>query len=353
MTEPFSSCRHFVQRRILQEYAEPTLHFRASCPNERHEFALYVSPGFRLVRKLRGGDWVLRTGHAAARPCQNKPKVEETRLLTATVVDDYSSALWFDYIADRGDEVQTAIKALQSVWTLQGSSKWKLHDSKNQRVPNHPYGVPEVLLTNNDSFARSAEFTTFLDTAGVGHSVAPMDSCRQEGRTHVKSRVERAFREIRKIFETHFSPEELSCAIRAGTGNQPSLKEGEILLSELRREKEKFLAEYNRRPHPLWPIVSRLEAWLRIHPQGGVQAIETIGGRVFRVRERMVNACLEVCVQNELFRIVGAGDHLIGRRVRVLTNPYTEEILVKDPRTGRHYVAEPSDVLNMSECRAL
>jgi hypothetical protein len=295
---------------------------------------------------------VLRTCRVAARLCQDKSGVEENRLLIATVVDDYSSALWFDYLADRGDEVRTAIKALQSVWALQDSSKWELHASKSQRVPNHPYGVPEVLLTNNDSFTCLAEFTTFLDTAGVEHSVAPMDSCLQEGRTYVKSRVERAFQEIRKTFEAHFSPGGLSCAIRAGTGDQVGLKEGEILLSELRREKEKFLTEYNRRPHPLWPTVSRLDAWLRIHPQGGVQALETIGGRVFRVRERMVNACLEVCVQGEFFKIVGAGGRLIGRRVHVLTNPCTEEMLVKDPRTGRCYVVEPSDALNMSECRA-
>jgi hypothetical protein len=289
---------------------------------------------------------VLRTGHAAAHPCQ-KPKVEETRLLIAAVVDDYSSALWFDYLVGCGDEGQTAIKALQSIWALQDSSKWKLHDFKNQQLPNHPYGVPEVLQTNNDSFARSTEFAAFLNDAGVEHSAAPMDSHQREGHAHVKSRVERVFQEIRKTFETHFSPEELSCAIHAGTGDRLGLKAGEILLSELCREKEKFLAEYNCRPHPLWPIISRLEAWLRIHLQGGAQTLETVGGRVFRVSERTVNACLEVYVQNEFFKIVGAGDHLIGRRVRVLTNPRTEEILVEDPRAGRRYVTKPSDI---SEC---
>ena len=74
----------------LKNKAAPALHFRASHPNKLHQFDFSVSDCFEL---------------------------DGRRLRIAAVVDDYSSALWFDYIVARDEDARAAIDALKRMWT--------------------------------------------------------------------------------------------------------------------------------------------------------------------------------------------------------------------------------------------
>ena len=336
---PLDAFRRLKRNLELTPHAAPHVRFRASKPNELHQLDLSVSEYFKLERRTEGGEWICRIDRAALRAYKNKPGADRLRMWVVAIVDDYSSAAFSGYFIMRGENTDSVIDALRELWNKK---------PEGDEV-THPYGVPEKILTDNASWAKGQVFEELLHTAGVEHILAAVQGKTGVSRARVKGKVERFFRENWREFELRFAVEEHDARKIRGI----KLKKREFLVSEICEEYARFLAGHNRRKHPQFPEVTRIEAWLRVHHAGGVETLEDLEKFAFRAVERKVGGDMAVSIDNRRHEIRGAPYTLIGKRVRVLlgrAGRMTAEF--SDSRGVQRYAMRPVRVLAVGEYRA-
>lgn len=336
---PVEAFRRLKRQHELTPHPAPYVRFRASKPNELHQFDFSVSEYFKLVRRTEGGEWICRVDRAARRAYKNKPEADRVRVWVAAIVDDYSSAVFSVYFPMRGENTDSAIEVLRTLWSKRPAGA----------DVTFPLGVPEKLLTDNASWAKGQVFEELLHTANVEHVTAAVQEKTGVSRARVKGKVERFFRESWREFELRYVVEEHDAREVRGI----KLKKREFLFAEICEEYERFIAGHNRRKHPQFPDVTRIEAWLRVHHAGGVETLEDLESFAFRSVERKVGGDMAVSIDKRRHEIRGAPYALIGKYVRVLlgrAGRMTAEFT--DSRGTKRYAMRPLEVLPVGRFRA-
>lgn len=345
---PLSSYRRLKRMHGLNAHERPAVRFRAKRPNELHQFDFSASDYFVLDRPITSGgetiDWVVRVQRVAKRPYKNKPAADRMRLWIASVVDDYSSAVSFEYLVMRGEDTEHAVDVLKRLWS--GREKGA--------KTTHPFGVPEKIYTDNASWASGNIFKALMYTASVEHIQPAVNPKTQTSAPRAKGKVERFFLELWRRFELRFVIEEHDArTAQLPSGRTIELKRREILLSELQAEAAHFMELWNQRLHPQFAEVTRIASWLRINHMGGVVTLDDLESYALRSVERAVNVHLEVRVENRFYRILGADGTLIRKKVRVLLGRAGRVVVELRTEAGlRRFATKPAETLPAGEFRA-
>ncbi|MEM5788966.1 MAG: hypothetical protein AAGU11_16760 [Syntrophobacteraceae bacterium] len=274
--------------------------FQALYPNQLHHIDASSSQYFYVHKELPDGDCVLRMHGSSPMGYKNKPVPNRLRPWIYGLTDDYSGYHVARYVAAQGECLADNVDFLQWAWA---------------RNDKPFFGLPERIKADLGPLLRGKAATDWLDRLGI--DIDP--SVPHQKEAHGK--IERPWR-------THWQRFELTYFIEA------DWKHFEISMSELCRQFENYLVEYNNRPHRYEKNVSRLDMWRRISLRGGaVEISEDALKSVVKRYERTVDRAGCLSLDGVLYEVRG----LHCAKVKVYEGVFEDRLVVEDIRTGEKY----------------
>jgi transposase InsO family protein len=231
--------------------------FQAKYPNLLHQFDASSSKFFYVDRRLPDGERILKI-HRGAKYYKNKPVPIRERPWVYGLVDDYSGYHVCQYTTAEGESAVDGLLFLQYAWGKK----------KNSRIPFR--GLPRLLYMDNGVMSKTASVKDFLKRLDI------VQIPRMPYKKEAGGKIERPWRTLWKRFELTFF-------IRN------DWETFEITLTELNRQLNNYLIEYNSWSHRYQKDISREQAWLQISLRGGVVDIPSNAlNTVFRRKKHTV-----------------------------------------------------------------
>lgn len=262
---------------------KPVQRYEANFVNQSHQMDFSRSEYFDIVEfDHYRQDYVLMV-NARGGMYKNKDH-KKLRLWLATILDEFSRARLVRYYAAAGESALLGLQFLQFAW--------------GRGEDDHPMRyVPDVLRTDNGSFAKAAETQAMLKALGIKWQPSSPGNSKSMGK------VERSWQTLWRGFE-------LETALRCG-------EKGTIYLAELNALVHAEMIRVLEKEHPRkdTQIGTAYTTGLRKHPPRTVD-IDTLQVAC-RVLERHVAMDCTVSISGEYFR---APEKFIGQRIKVYRN---------------------------------
>ena len=220
-------------------------------------------------------------------------------LFIASVVDDKSGVLYSQYLEAKGEDALTALKFLFNAM------------SAKQKPGFLFQGIPDMIYTDNGSFAKSALFKRALAALGIElrtHLPREKDGRRTTARS--KGKVERSHRTLKNDFEPLFH---LHCPKN---------------LEEADEWAQHYLSQYNGKAHRS-ENCTRQEAWQRFLPEAGYREMcswEKFSQLVRSPETRKVGSDGCVSIESVAYQL---STDMAGLEVTLLHGVFDQEIHVQ------------------------
>jgi transposase InsO family protein len=305
---PVSTYNRYARILHLNRTGGRHARFQAKYANLVHQIDASSSAFFYIAR-IDDGEPVLKLHRkAAAGNYKNKPVPTRQRPIIYGLVDDYSGALCARYYSAEGESAADGLDFLQHAWA--GSTGMAITPAGAPRLR----GLPKLLYLDNGPLKAGPvnEFLIRLD-------IKKINSRPYEARG--KGKIERPWRTMWSRFELTFFMVD-------------NWQEIEITLTELNRQFENYLIEYNNRPHRYQKDLSRINAWWQsVTERGGVIDIPAKAlSTVFRRDRRVVNGGY-FSYLNQEYEVKGLDEGVVW----VYEGIFNDRLIVEDVKTHRKY----------------
>jgi transposase-like protein len=246
--------------------AEATVHEKkiSERPNDMHQFDVTGSKVLFVAEKGADGDWILET---RTRKFRRNQAAERLGLWIFGLVDDHSRVRYAEYVVAAGESFAEAQRFLSRAWG--GDPRCEL------------CGLPRELNADYGPLRSSERGKHLMESLGVAFTKRMPES------PNVGGKIERIWPDLFRDFESLFD-------LREGT---------RIALRPLNEELGGWCAQWNRRAHPDWSSMTRLEAYARLDRAGVRYFPEDVADGIYTERIRTVDEFARVRYHNAWYRV--------------------------------------------------
>lgn len=306
---PVGTYNRIAREKGLNKTTKHTVRFQAEKPNAAHHFDASSSKFLYVAKKVKGEPILkLQKPH---KDYKNKPvPCDRLRPWVYGVADDHSGLLVVRYTVAQGENMSDSLSFLQYAWSKIGIPDQLLADQ----------GVLKKGLASQDFFNRiDVEFPEMNPFSKEAHG-----------------KIERPWRTLWHSFEKQFYMVD-------------DWQKFEISLTELNRQLENYLEEYNQLPHRWERDITREQAWKRVNLNSGIVKIpENALSTVVKRKKRKVATDGILQHDNHFYEVKGLYDAW----VYVFEGLFEDKIVVQDIRTGIKYDVKDFEPLTLGEFKA-
>jgi ADP-ribose pyrophosphatase YjhB (NUDIX family) len=302
---PASTYNRIGREEKFDQSKKPVSRFMASRPNMVHHFDGSHSAYF-YVKKQVGDEYILKM-HRPAKHYKNKPVKEKMRVLIYGLTDDHSGKWIGRYTVAAGESIADSLLFLQYAWSKMG--------------------LPEKLFADQGVLKKGLASAEFISRLGV--ELPQMMPYAKEGH----GKIERPWRTVWQGFEKVF----FACN---------NYKKFEISLTELNQALDRYIKDYNSKPHRLYKDISREAAWRKVEEQGGIVKIpENALATVAKRLKRKVGQDHIFTVDNVMYYV----KEIFDTYIYVYLGVFDNKVVVQDINTGKKYEARKFEYRNIDE----
>jgi transposase InsO family protein len=296
----------------LNRRDKPIVRFQAEYANLAHHFDASTSKFLYIHRHTRDGEAILRL-FRPAKHYKNKPTPVGVRPWVYGAVDDHSGKHICRYTAALGENITDSLAFLVD-------HAWR------------EFGLPEKLLADQGLLKKGLASQDFLARLGIDFPESDPYAKEAHGK------IERPWRTLWQNFELTFF----------AVDNWEKI---EITLTELNARLERYIVDYNARPHRYMKAKTREEVWREsVALRGGKVVLpDNALNAVIKRAERKVATDGTLQYEGRTYTVKGC----YSEAVYVFEGLFEGKLTVQCKRTGERFDVSPLRVLPLGEYRAV